>query len=200
MPPQQSAYSLQPPSSVNYTVAPQRLKKVICPLKTVQDFLQIAQLNTQIKVETCAILAGVEELDAYRITSLIVPQQEGHSDHCYMTNEMALFETQIKHGLLTIGWIHTHPQFDVFLSSVDLHNQLGYQSQLPEAIAIVFSPIVPDPKFKALRVKDSQVETIQKCKLSGFHEHFDSKGGPAWEECSHVTYSREGQSQVIDLR
>lgn len=42
---------------------------------------------------------------------------------------------------MTIGWIHTHPQFDIFLSSVDLHNQLGYQQQLSEALAIVYSPI-----------------------------------------------------------
>ena len=44
-----------------------------------------------------------------------------------MDDEIGLFETQIKEGVMTIGWIHTHPQFDIFLSSVDLHNQLGYQ-------------------------------------------------------------------------
>lgn len=64
-----------------------------------------------------------------------------------MTDEISTFEAQIKYNILTLGWIHTHPQFDVFLSSVDLHNQLGYQSQLKEAIAIVYSPIVQKPGF-----------------------------------------------------
>ena len=25
-----------------------------------------------------------------------------------------------------VGWIHTHPAFDVFLSSVDMHQQYRY--------------------------------------------------------------------------
>ena len=28
-----------------------------------------------------------------------------------MTDEVELFETQIAENLMTIGWIHTHPQF-----------------------------------------------------------------------------------------
>ena len=114
-----------------------------CPLDIVAAFLEIANLNTSIKVETCALLCGSEEADRYLISHLLVPRQEGAQDHCYMTDEIQLFEAQMSYNLLTIGWIHTHPQFDIFLSSVDLHNQLGYQQQLKEAIAIVFSPIVP---------------------------------------------------------
>ena len=66
----------------------------------------------------------------------------------------------MEHNVITLGWIHTHPQFDLFLSSVDLHNQLGYQLQLPEAVAIVYSPIVPKPQFKAFRVKTNQIKTV----------------------------------------
>jgi STAM-binding protein len=39
-----------------------------------------------------------------------------------MTDEMELFEVQMAESIITIGWIHTHPQYDVFLSSIDLHN------------------------------------------------------------------------------
>ena len=49
---------------------------------------------------------------------------------------------------------------------------MGYQMQLPEAVAIVYSPIERE-MFKTFRVKDSRVSEIQKCKLSGFHEHKD---------------------------
>ena len=45
---------------------------------------------------------------------------------CQMTDEMELFEVQFKYSIITVGWIHTHPQYDVFLSSIDLHNQVGY--------------------------------------------------------------------------
>lgn len=103
---------------------------------------------------------------------------------------------------MTLGWIHTHPEFDVFLSSVDLHNQMGYQLQLPEAIAIVYSPIAAKPGFYSLRVKDSQMENIKNCKMTGFHEHLDNQGGFCWEKCKHVTYLAQGSVpiKVLDLR
>jgi proteasome lid subunit RPN8/RPN11 len=72
----------------------------------------------------------------------------------------------------TLGWIHTHPQFSLFLSSVDLHNQLGYQLQLKEAIAIVYSPI-EQARYKAFRVKDTRMGEVMKCKAEKFHEHKD---------------------------
>ena len=96
-------------------------------MEIIEKFLQIAKLNTENKLEFCSVLCGIEEDNQFIVNSLVVPRQEGATDHCYMTDEMSLFEAQIKHSILTIGWIHTHPQFDIFLSSVDLHNQLGYQ-------------------------------------------------------------------------
>jgi STAM-binding protein len=35
-------------------------------------------------------------------------------------------------SLFPVGWIHTHPAFDCFLSSVDIHNQYGYQVGLSQ--------------------------------------------------------------------
>mmetsp|Transcript_106532 Transcript_106532/g.147511 ORF Transcript_106532/g.147511 Transcript_106532/m.147511 type:complete len:106 (+) Transcript_106532:994-1311(+) len=105
-----------------------------------------------------------------------------------MTDEIELFETQIKEEVMTIGWIHTHPQFDLFLSSVDLHNQLGYQMQLSEAIAIVYSPKrdVPHPGYQTFRVKNHLTNTIMNCNQKGFHKHLDNNGTPAYEVCKHV--------------
>jgi hypothetical protein len=68
-----------------------------------------------------------------------------------------------------------------------LHNQLGYQQQLSEAIAIVYSPIKRD-RFKALRCKDSQISSILNCQAKGFHEHRDQRGKMAFEQCAHVVY------------
>lgn len=34
---------------------------------------------------------------------------------------------EAQQSLFPVGWIHTHPAFDCFLSSVDIHNQYGYQ-------------------------------------------------------------------------
>lgn len=74
------------------------------------------------------------------------------------------------------------------MSSIDLHNQYGYQMQLSEAIAIVYSPIVALPGYKTFRVKDSEKAAISKCNVSGFHKHLTVDQKPAYEECSHVNY------------
>ena len=77
-----------------------------------------------------------------------------------MTDEMQLFNCQMKYDLRTIGWIHTHPGYDLFLSSIDLHTQLGYQMQLPEAIALVYSPIDKSSPYKSFRVKNSEILAV----------------------------------------
>lgn len=39
-----------------------------------------------------------------------------------------------------VGWYHTHPGHDLFLSAVDKINQSGYQSLNSKAVALVFDP------------------------------------------------------------
>jgi hypothetical protein len=58
---------------------------------------------------------------------------------------------------------------------------------MPEAVAIVYSPIESIP-YKAFRVKEKRMSEIQKCDTKGFHEHKDSQGLQAWEECSHLQW------------
>lgn len=82
---------------------------------------------------------------------------------------------------------------------MDLHNQLGYQLQLPESVAVVYSPIVPEPRFKAFRVSDQGMDELLRCQMDGFHFH-----EPIFEECTHVEVIVGGDyavdSRVIDLR
>ncbi|MBD3229437.1 MAG: hypothetical protein GF329_14730 [Candidatus Lokiarchaeota archaeon] len=41
-----------------------------------------------------------------------------------------------------VGWFHSHPDIDLFLSDFDLETTLGYQSQNPDAIALVVDPFL----------------------------------------------------------
>lgn len=74
---------------------------------------------------------------------------------------------------------------------------------MPEAVAIVYSPIESIP-YKAFRVKETRLSEIMKCDAKGFHEHRDLSGQFAWELCSHLTYVRAAQSNIkvktIELR
>jgi hypothetical protein len=57
--------------------------------------------------------------------------------------------------------------------------------QMPEAVAIVYSPIEKQ-RYKAFRVKDNRIPEVQRCNIKQFHEHKDSAGLFAWEVCQHI--------------
>ncbi|KAI1230127.1 hypothetical protein IHE44_0010519 [Lamprotornis superbus] len=116
------------------------LRQVIVPRELCQKFLQLADANTVRGVETCGILCGKLMRNEFTITHVIIPKQLGGPDSCTTENEEELFIIQDQHGLVTLGWIHTHPTQTAFLSSVDLHTHCSYQMMLPESIAIVCSP------------------------------------------------------------
>ncbi len=42
---------------------------------------------------------------------------------------------------------------------------------MPESVAVVYSPIVALPGYKAFRVKDAVVDDVSKCSKEGFHKH-----------------------------
>ncbi|KAJ6580072.1 hypothetical protein DFH09DRAFT_1146441, partial [Mycena vulgaris] len=63
-------------------------------------------------------------------------------------------------GLITLGWIHTHPSQSCFMSSVDLHTHASFQCMLPESFAVVCAP-KSTPNFGIFRLTDS---TRRACK------------------------------------
>jgi hypothetical protein len=50
------------------------LRPVICPYEIVEEFIRISNMNTNSKIETCAILAGIERDNTLIIDTLIIPQ------------------------------------------------------------------------------------------------------------------------------
>ncbi len=66
--------------------------------------------------------------------------------------------------------IKTHPSQTAFLSSVDLHTQLGFQIMMPEAVAIVCAPQYNETKSFIL-TPDHGLKVISDCNLGGFHMH-----------------------------
>lgn len=148
------------------------LRTVFLPAKLRDQFLDIARINTNKKLETCGILCGKLNRNAFFITHLVIPHQESTSDTCTTTNEHILFEYVDKNDLFILGWIHTHPTQSCFLSSIDLHTQNSYQIMLPEAVAIVCAP-QHDPSWGIFRLTDpTGIEIIKKCPYnSTFHPH-----------------------------
>ncbi|NXE57834.1 STABP protein, partial [Casuarius casuarius] len=171
------------------------LRQIIVPRELCQKFLQLADANTVRGVETCGILCGKLMRNEFTITHVIVPKQHGGPDYCNTENEEELFLIQDQHGLVTLGWIHTHPTQTAFLSSVDLHTHCSYQMMLPESIAIVCSPKYQETGF--FKLTEHGLEEISSCRQKGFHPH--SKDPPLFTTCNHVAVM-ERDVVLMDLR
>ncbi|MBD3211571.1 MAG: hypothetical protein GF311_03105 [Candidatus Lokiarchaeota archaeon] len=74
-----------------------------------------------------------------------------------------------KENLFSVGWFHSHPGLDIFFSSTDIMNQLGWQTPNPSAIGIVFDHTYLDRPgdlgFRTFRLDDPS-----KGDASGYHE------------------------------
>ncbi|KAF9017629.1 Mov34-domain-containing protein [Hymenopellis radicata] len=169
--------------STTATDSPKPLRQMLVPTRCIEEFLARAQANTAKDIETLATLLGVKERirdvhgkrTVYRVTTVFIPQQEGKSDQCASTEagDAELVEYVFKHGLKQLGWIHTHPSWGCFMSSVDLHNALGFQLDLPESISIVCSRI-EDKANGIFRVTVPEgIEELLNCDRTGFHSHPD---------------------------
>ncbi|XP_060041417.1 AMSH-like protease isoform X2 [Erinaceus europaeus] len=171
------------------------LRCVVIARDLCHRFLQLAESNTVRGVETCGILCGKLTHNELTITHVIVPKQSAGPDHCDVENVEELFRVQDQHGLLTLGWIHTHPTQTAFLSSVDLHTHCSYQLMLPEAIAIVCSPKHKDTGI--FRLSDAGMLEVSSCKKKGFHPH--TKDPQLFSICRHVLV-KDIKIVMLDLR
>lgn len=131
-------YKKMPSQKITKQATKKSLLKINYPKELIQDFIKKAEINTRQSIETCGILCGVKR-DSYYIRNIFIPSQKGTQDLCITTNYEEIDQYITKHELLTLGWIHTHPDYTSFLSSIDIHTQYGYQQLLPEAIAVVYS-------------------------------------------------------------
>ncbi|NXO01609.1 STABP protein, partial [Rhinopomastus cyanomelas] len=171
------------------------LRQVVVPRELCHKFLQLADANTARGVETCGILCGRLMRNEFTVTHVIVPKQHGGPDYCNTENEEELFMVQDQHGLVTLGWIHTHPTQTAFLSSVDLHTHCSYQMMLPESVAIVCSPKYQETGF--FKLTEHGLQEISLCRQKGFHPH--AKEPPLFTSCSHVSVA-ERDVVLLDLR
>merc|ERR1719264_144699 len=176
--------------------SPAGLRTVAVPGDLISRFLETAKVNSDRNIETLGTLGGQLCNNKFRVTHLLIPKQQGQSDGCTMDGIEDVWDIHDKENIIFLGWIHTHPAYSVFLSSVDMHNQYEWQHMLPEAIATVCS--IKDSVTGHLRLTEAGMAEIGDCSLTNFHPH--STRPPLWEETQHV--ETEAGTRVIlkDLR
>ncbi|KAJ3439160.1 hypothetical protein M0812_15182 [Anaeramoeba flamelloides] len=164
-------------------------------------FLAYAQEDMKLLVETCGILTGKLVGGEFHLTAVIIPEQKGTHDSVIALNEEDIFEIQTSNELLTLGWIHTHPQYESFLSSVDCKTHYPYQLMLDEAIAIVLSPNRTQ-QFGIFRLTDSHgMPYMRTCKKNGFFKFPREIQGKVFENCDHVKlHNEKPKYKIFNLR
>ena len=173
-----------------------RLQQVVLPSGTVDSFITSVVANTDRGIETCGLLCGRVQGSVLVVSHCVLPKQHGTKDSCAMQEDsMEVFEYTEAHGLITLGWIHTHPTQTVFMSSVDLHTHLPYQQLLAEAVAIVVSPH-SKPHFGYFALTQDGLSALAACTKEGHHEHHEPNlyGTP-----THLL-TQPGKPLMVDLR
>jgi len=174
------------------------LRTVVVPQALIKQFLSIAASNSNKGLETLGTLGGKLAKNRLEVTHLVIPRQKGASDSCTMEGLEQVWEVHDKEDIIFLGWIHTHPAYSVYLSSVDMHNQYEWQHMLPEALAIVCS--IKDNETGFLHLTEAGMSEIGSCSLSNFHPH--SKEPPLFQAASHVQVDSDPDTKVVlkDLR
>lgn len=180
--------------------SPYRMRSVLIPHQAIDAFMFAARANTARNIETCAILGGVQTGDSLVISTVIVPQQKGNSDYCEAAGEEHILDTVLSKNLVVIGWIHTHPTQDAFLSSVDMHMHCSYQSSLPEAVAIVMAPSKVNNIGIFRLTTPPGLDNIRCCRRSGFHPHDADPQGPLFAHCTHARVDAALSVELVDQR
>ncbi|CAE7130661.1 unnamed protein product [Rhizoctonia solani] len=206
-PPSSTNYATRPPPAIPVTASPShdqddpsRLRQVLLPEEVIQKFMSIAKPNTLRRTETCGLLLGKPKGAGFAVTTLLIPRQKGTPDTCEMVQEELILEFQESRGLITLGWIHTHPTQSCFMSSMDLHTHSGYQASLREAFAIVCAPS-SSPNVGIFRLTDPPgLQVILQCHAKEpFHPH---TSGNIYTDADqgHVKMVKKLELSIVDLR
>ena len=68
------------------------------------------------------LLGTVDEMCEITVAGMYIPEQAGERDKVGQTSEepnIALLNVCERNNVKVVGWVHSHPTFDAYLSSVD---------------------------------------------------------------------------------
>eukprot|EP00461_Guttulinopsis_vulgaris_P002529 UN02530 len=159
-------------------------KRLHLPTSLIKAFKLEAEADLRKDIETCGLLYGHKYHDEWVVKGLVLPEQIGEYDRCCTVNEENIIDVVQTRGYVILGWIHTHPKFEAFLSSIDLHCQASYQSQIPEAIAIVVSECTNTNAIFTL--SQQGLQELKSCTIPAntFHRH--NQKVPLFDNAQHV--------------
>jgi proteasome lid subunit RPN8/RPN11 len=109
-----------------------------------------------------------------------------------------LGELGFKEELVVLGWIHTHPDMEVFFSHPDVHNHHDIQLINPNAVGIVTTDKADAGNpVRFINIKPSSMANIDKCRIGNDKFH---PGHKYDTQDSLNVFIHDGPNQIVDLR
>lgn len=98
-----------------------------------------------IEQEVAGLLVGKTVSDLVEIWDAVTGPQKGSAGFVKLEEEvMALVAEVLSESfsdLYIVGWYHSHPGLNVFMSPIDIETQKAYQAMFPKALALVIDPV-----------------------------------------------------------
>ena len=173
------------------------MTKIILPKSAISQFLTISQENFDVRIETIGILCGKRSKRSLKVTRVLIPEQTGSLTSCEALSADEILKYQEENELIDIGWIHTHPTFSAFMSSIDVHKHCARQKLMKESIAVVCS--IKDNITEIFNLTADGLNIIGNCKIPGPHDHAHSML-PIYKQATHVEIVNEMFTELHDQR
>jgi len=127
-------------------------------LKLATHAIKYANYKRNVWVEVIGLLAGNEKNGKMFINDAY-PMGSGNAISVKIknpSNYLKVWNKIRKKGDYIVGWYHSHPGYDLFMSMEDVNTQRRYQAFYEKSIALVFDPTLVNGKswgFKIFRLK-----------------------------------------------
>jgi proteasome lid subunit RPN8/RPN11 len=127
---------------------------------------------SSIHKEVAGLLIGKSSGQYLEIWDAVTGEQYGTPAYVHLDEEVmarvAEDLSRLGKGLYIVGWYHSHPGLDVFLSPTDIDTQRRYQAMYPKAVALVVDPVeyaktlkISSLKFKVFQIsKEGKVVAL----------------------------------------
>ena len=162
------------------------------------------KLQTDRNTEAMGVILGLVNGPVLTATHVVLPPQVGTPDTVDSTDEVGVALQCINNGLQELGWIHTHPNHNCFLSSIDIHTHAGKQRLLEESVAIVLAPNERVQRLGIFSIKGPrEIQQLLQCTKRGFHP--DHQFPRVFQDHPSVTVIDDDQdraevARILDLR
>ncbi|CAJ0928502.1 unnamed protein product, partial [Mesorhabditis belari] len=169
------------------------------PQNAVSKFLEVVRVSRRDVAAALAFFCGKKTDKSYEITHLVFPGQIYLQDKSQIVVPKEMTKILSEQAPEVIGWIHTHPRGDAFMSTTDLHDHFPYQKKIESAICVICT--TNDRQGEDIgyfHMTKRGMEAIERCTLNDRPHNHCQGAGPLFQKAKHINFLKDKSIDVID--